>query len=96
MFSSNAKCISKQKARKKYKLLNRVQGCHWNYELEYSYSNHFCFFLFDKIFHSFASTDNVQRIRYFYHVIQKVVSAQDRSRTILCRNSGNFFGSFDI
>ena len=50
MFSSNAKCISKQKARTKYKLLNRVQGCQWKYELEYSYSNPFFVFCLIRYF----------------------------------------------
>ena len=43
-----------------------------------------------------ASTDNMQRICYFYHVIQKVVITQDRTETILCRSSGNLFVSLNI
>ena len=43
-----------------------------------------------------ASTDNMQRICYFYHVIQKVVITQDRTKTILCRSSGNLFVSLNV
>lgn len=83
MFSSNAKSISKQEARTKEQLLNRASET-------ITSSINILILTFD------ASTDNVQRIRYFYYVIQKMVITQDRSKTILCRNSGNLFGSLDI